>query len=302
MARAKPGKSTHPYDTGVNETTARDVDTGQRRPPSRQTERATSPREQASQTSDRLRKTNRLKSSPSLRRGGMLGPKPPKNDGSNSTPESQAGERQGSQNKIKFKSILRLNKGRGKTSNMSPSEDTSIPLVQEEADADDPITTQRRSWWHFKKQRRARNERDRGHGSSVAEEGRSPAALEGSRSTWKRIKARHAWAHAESNVAVNTSENRTGGGRRKSGRGTDRRQNVDKRPETTAYDISSPQPDRGLSKASGPKLRMRRRKSVSSSQARPSTTGTSSTPGTTTIHRHFAYEDSRETPSPMSPT
>ncbi|KAI0120760.1 hypothetical protein F4776DRAFT_665387 [Hypoxylon sp. NC0597] len=303
VARGKPGKSTHPYDTGVSDATVRDVeDTGERKPPSRRTERATSPREQESQTSDRLRKTNRLESNPSLPRSGTLGPKPPKNSGSNSTPESQAGSRQRSQNKIRFRSILKLNKIRGKTSNMSPSEDTSISPVQVETGADAPKTTRKRSWWQFKKQRRTRNEQDRGHSSSIAEGGNSLAALDKSRRTWKSIKARRTWGYAEGNFAANACENRTRGGHGKSGRGADQRQKVDKRSETTVYDTSPPQTDRGLWKVSGPKLRIRRRKSLSSSKARPSTTGTSSTPGTTTIHRDFVHEDSRETPSPMSPT
>ncbi|KAI0835011.1 hypothetical protein F5Y06DRAFT_277162 [Hypoxylon sp. FL0890] len=294
-AKTMPGKSTHPYDTGVGETTTSDEDSRQQTPPSRQAERVTSSREQTPRTSDWLRSSKRVR--PSLSRLGErnLAPRSQKNHGLNGTPERRVGEGNRSQPRIKFRSILRLNKNRRRASNTSPSEDNSIPTVHVETEAETPLETWTKRWWYLKK-RRVRDELSR---SSLAEEGDDLAAFEGSRCTWKSIKTHRPDGYPGGKIATNTYDNRSGNTRRKSGRGRNQRQKVDMRSEKTASDLSTPQADRVLSKALGPKLLMRRRKSVSSSQARPSTTGPSSTPATT-IHRDFAREYSRETPSPIS--
>ncbi|KAI1407711.1 hypothetical protein F5Y13DRAFT_195059 [Hypoxylon sp. FL1857] len=309
-AKTKPGKSTHPYDTGVGETTARDVeDNTEQELPSRRTQQATTSRRQTPREPSRPRKTKRVESSPSLARDGTLAPTPRKNNGSNGTTESQAAEGHQNQNKIKFRSVLGLSRNRGETPNTSHSEVPSISPIQLETEAERLVETRPRRWWYFKKRRRTQNQRTRNLSSSLAEEASMRgeesdglAALEGSRSTWKSIKTRRAHQRPETEVATNMYDNRTEDAQMKTGKGTSQKQKVDNGSEKTGNGMYHQKPDRGLSRESRPTLQIRRRKTISSSQARPSTTGTSSTPGTTTVHRDVGHEDSRETPSPISPT
>ncbi|KAI1134223.1 hypothetical protein F5Y05DRAFT_399218 [Hypoxylon sp. FL0543] len=246
-AKTKPGRSTHPYDTGVAKSTAGDVRKSiPQQPPSRQVGRVMSPREKVPRMSDRLRSTKRAEPRVNLDRERRLAPEPQKNDGPNITPESQAGEGYRSQTRIKLRDILRLHKSSDRKSNRNPSEYISIPTVQMETEEEAaPIETRTR--------RR------------------------------RRLKE---WMVQEERDADGSTPGKSG-------------RDGDRRSEKIANDGFLLQPDKVLSKASGPKLKTRRRESISPSQARPSTTGTSSAPGTTIIHRDFAREGSRETPSPF---
>ncbi|KAI1102697.1 hypothetical protein F4804DRAFT_254964 [Jackrogersella minutella] len=297
---AKPGKSKHPYDTGIGGTSTRVVGgNSQMRTPSRQTKGAVTPKEQIAQTPKRLQKARMFKSTPSFLRDRTPIPTSQKRNDSNCTPESQAWNGSPSQRKLEFRNILGLNRNRGNISPTSPSEETSLSPEQVSTESETPTGTQRRRWWHFKKQRRTNDERDvdtldlTGVVSVLdEEEGEDDlVAILHPQGTWKNGKKRRVSRYPRDEVAEKVHETKVGDIRDGTGRGVDHRQQ--EHQESKKITNSTP-----LSQ----KLQRRHRKSISSSQAHPSTAGTSSTPGTATIHKDFAQEDWRETPSPMTPT
>ncbi|KAI1370612.1 hypothetical protein F4677DRAFT_348662 [Hypoxylon crocopeplum] len=255
-------------------------------------------------------------SAPSLPQDGALASTPREGDESNNTPESQAGGSL-SRHRIKFRNILGPNRHQGKTSNTSPSEATSISPLQPRTNPSPrtQVETRWTSWWHFKKRRNTYEERDAHSVSGSmaqgapdredAEEGDDEdlAALAKPWSRWKSAKNRRANRFPGVEAATVEHENEGESIRGKSRREVGRGQKVRGKKSKTAEPVPSPEPGRASQdwwKRSGPK-QPRHRKSISSAHARPSATGTSSTPGNGTAHRDFGHEDWRETPSPMTP-
>ncbi|KAI0887700.1 uncharacterized protein GGS22DRAFT_197695 [Annulohypoxylon maeteangense] len=284
FTNARPGKSTHPYDTGVGETVAIAVENNIRpRISSRRMEQATVRRDSLAQTTDRPPKSKRVKSTPSLFRDRTHGLTPRKRNGSNFTPESRNKGDSSPQHGITLRNILGLNKNRGNASDTNASETTSVSPPQASTESGTLIKSRRRKWWNINKQRSIRDfkrHQDITPGfiepSSALDEDEEDddlAALRKPQNTWKDVRIRHASRCQKKEIYQGT-------------------------PKTTNYAYLS-QPDRD-SKTLEYKLHIGHRKSMSSSQARPSTTGTSSTPGTTTARRDFAQDDWRETPSPMT--
>ncbi|KAI1446490.1 hypothetical protein F5Y02DRAFT_425552 [Annulohypoxylon stygium] len=303
---SKPGRSTHPYDTGVGETSATSV--GDSIPPrtsSKNAQRTAKPRGQPAQTPDGLRKSKRHKSTPSLR-DSARGHTPQKRDQSNFTPESQIKSDSPSQLKIAFRNILRLDKKNWcNNSDAGLSETASIIPIQAPIEPDVPTESRRRQIWKPKKQDSVPDyERDQRGKPGVAKASSAPddngedddlLVIGKSQNGWKRLKSRQAGKYQKGETGrTDTPLNTTG-------RGTGRKdQTYQGTPKTTNYATPS-QPDRDSLKKSGRKFQMGRRQSVSSSAAHPSTIGTSSTPGTATAHRDFAQEGWRDTPSPTTP-
>ncbi|KAI2470168.1 hypothetical protein F4781DRAFT_391380 [Annulohypoxylon bovei var. microspora] len=313
LTKAKPGKSTHPYDTGVGVTTARVVeDNIQSRTSSQQTERVTTLRGQTTQTPDRLQKAERVKSTPSLLRDRVHALTSRRRKGLNFTPESQTRGDSPIQPRITFRSISRQNKNRGKTSKSNPSDTPSISPPQASTEPDAPIENRRRKWWNVRNQKSVcGHERDQDRTPSFIktssalnedEEGDDLAALVKPKDTWTNFRSRCVVRYPRGKTTKNVSPNEIQKISRKPGRGTSQKQEVYQGTSKIANHAFPLQPDRESLKTAGPKLQMGHRKSISSSNPRPSTTGTSSTPGTATAHRDFALEDWRETPSPVTPT
>ncbi|KAI1211141.1 uncharacterized protein F4807DRAFT_466488 [Annulohypoxylon truncatum] len=312
---AKPGKSTHPYDTGVGETTTVTAeDSIPPRTSSRYTERIATLKGQSARTPDHLRKVDKIKSTPSLFRDRAHGHTPQKRDDTNPSPESHDKGGFPSQRRITFRSISGLDrKNRSKISHTNPSETISTSPPQTPTGLDTPTENRRARWWKVKKQRSVHEyERDQDITSGLIEAppvldededeiGDDLAAMVRPRCTRKNVKPRHGSKYHKGEV---TKKVPSGDMRRilKNSRGGSRQQEeIHQGASKAAHYYPSSQPDRDSLKTSGPGIQRGHRKSVSSSQAHPSTTGTSSTPGTTTVHRDFAQDDWRETPSPMTP-
>ncbi|KAI2607887.1 hypothetical protein GGR54DRAFT_394800 [Hypoxylon sp. NC1633] len=299
----KLGKSTHPYDTGVGEMATEEnaEDEIHLRVPSHQTERSMSPRERTTQIPSQLRETRRIKSAPGFQQDQALPVTIHEGNGSGFSPDSGAKDSPPSQHRIKFGGILSPNRQQVKTPNTSPSEIPSASSTQYSADPNVEVEIRRRPWWLFKK-RNARHRRDRA--ISNEEQGDDLAALISLQSTQRNTNNRLVGRYSKGSKTKNMRN--TGSSRRKSAKGDEKRyqilgnklENVSRRASFSPADRTG----EDLTTKSGSKQPKGHQKRLSSSQANPSTTGTNSTPGTTTVHKDFVHEDWRETSSPITPT
>ncbi|KAI1451458.1 hypothetical protein F4805DRAFT_451366 [Annulohypoxylon moriforme] len=266
----------------------------------------------STQTPDRLQKSERPKSTPSLFRDKAHGPTTQKRNISNFTPESQIKGDFPTQHKITLRSILGLNKNRGKSSDTNPSETISISPPRASMELDVLTESWRRKWWESKKKRNIRNyERHKNNTPCLIEpplvldeneECDGLAALRKPQGTWKDVKNRHKGRNQKGETTKNALRDGIGRISTKSERSTRQREEIYRgASKTTRYTSPLQQLNRGFD-TSGNKIQMDHRKSISSSQAHPSTIETNSTPGTATVHRDFAQDDWRETPSPITPT
>ncbi|KAI1655981.1 hypothetical protein F4813DRAFT_381813 [Daldinia decipiens] len=282
-ANIKPGKSTHPYDTGVEDTAAIIRDGGQLTPASRYTERAETLREQTPQAPDQLRKNKRVNSASSLRNQ-IFASTPQRRSRLTCTPESRANFKCSKEHRTKFRSILGITKNKAKISNTSHLSTELESQVEE---------TRQESWWSFKRRASAYNG-DRDTNSGLAEK-LMPRNEEGGNNLEELVNTRR---------VRNSDTNGRGSGymRHKMMKPSER--NVDQaygETEKTEKGCLSPRADAELAKIPGPSKR--RRKSLSSSQVRASTAGTSSTPSNVATHKYVTREEWRhQTPSPMIPT
>ncbi|KAI1092023.1 hypothetical protein F5B19DRAFT_502659 [Rostrohypoxylon terebratum] len=290
LANSKPGRSTHPYDTGVGETSATtvgDINNSIRpRTSSKHAERIAKPRRQSAHTPDGLRKSDRLKSTPSPR-DSARGHTPQKRDHSNLTPESQTKGDSPTQLKIAFRNILRLDKKNWcNNSNTDLSETASIIPLQTPAKLNVPMKDRRRRIWKTKKQESIPGDERDQHGCPE--------------SAWRRTKSSQTGTYQKGETCrTNAPIDSTGKIPIKLRRGTKQTdQTYQGIPKTT--NASPSQPDRDSLKKLGRKLQIGHRKSVSSSQAHQSTIGTSSTPGAATAQWEFAQESWSNTPSPTT--
>ncbi|OTB09404.1 hypothetical protein M426DRAFT_18050 [Hypoxylon sp. CI-4A] len=312
--KAKPGKSTHPYDTGVEETATRDGHDNQPGTSSRQTVRVPTAREAMAQTPRLLREAKRSKSTSTIARNGALVPTPQKRNESKSSPESQGGNSHSSQHTTKLRRILGRGKDHGRSSSTGHSEPVPASPVQPpaEAEAETETATGRKKWWHSKRRRGTHDGQVQHHIASSStltpaqykEDGDRLRRLLRPRGSWKSN--RHGQPSGdlelESIPTESRKDDRTARSYTKSKRSVDLGKLAKRSPERMATHLSPPQLDRATPKASGPKQQTRRRESASSSRSRPNITETSPSLGIAAIRRELAaQEDSRqETPSPTT--
>ncbi|KAI1644593.1 uncharacterized protein F4817DRAFT_367366 [Daldinia loculata] len=299
-ANTKPGKSTHPYDTGVEDTTAIIRDGGQLTSASRHTERAETSREQTPQAPDLLRKNKRVNSASSLRNQ-IFAPTLQRRSQLTCTPESQASFERSNEHRTRFRSILGLTKNKANMSNTSPLEGISTSLGQLSTEPESQVEESRQeSWWSFKRRTSAYNG-DRDTISGPAEKLMPHNKGDGS----------NLEEAANTRRVRNSGANGRGSGyirdkmmKKSSERNVDQAQIAYGETEKTEKECLSPRTDTELAKT--PKIpgqSKRRRRSISSSQVRASTAGTSSTPSNVATHKDVAREEwSHQTPSPMIPT
>ncbi|KAI0113505.1 hypothetical protein F4814DRAFT_460570 [Daldinia grandis] len=295
-ANTKPGKSTHPYDTIVEDTTAIIRDGGQLTPASRHTERAETSREQTPLAPGLSRKNKKVNSVSSLRNQ-IFAPTTRRRSKLTGTPESQASCERSNEHRTTFRSILGLAKNKAKTSNTGPLEGISTSLGQLSIEPEPQVEEEGRqeSWWSFKKRTSAYNgDRDTISGPAKKlmphnkEDGSNPEETENGR----RVR--------------NSNTNGRGSGyirnkMIKSERNVDQAKKAYGETEKTEKKCLSPRTDAELAKIPGQSKR--RRRSISSSQVRASTAGTSSTPSNVATHKDVAREEwMHQTPSPMIPT
>ncbi|XXG96243.1 hypothetical protein Hte_002524 [Hypoxylon texense] len=309
-ADTKPGESTHPYDTGVGETTGKatkevteenaakkSADQPRLKGPSRQTERATAQREATPRTIDRSRDAPSDTSGRNSPHDSTSITTPREGSGSKCLLEPQTENIILSRRRVDFRSMLGPNKRQGKPSNTSPSIATSTSTPQL------PTTVARhRSWWPFKKQRSAQDQLG-GHGvverTSAVNEVEDLAMSTKPHQTRENVQNRSGSGRPRNKIMKDDYKNWIKDTWNKSGRGTGRRQRT---PEQSDRIESRPpqQPSRTsreASKPSGLKQQKRYQRNLSSSQARLSMDDTSVTPGNVPVYRDPAQEDLRtETP------
>ncbi|KAI0382320.1 hypothetical protein F5Y04DRAFT_253495 [Hypomontagnella monticulosa] len=300
----KPGKSTHPYDTGVGHTTTTGAEEG--RVPtatSHRTEPNITPKVHEPQTLDQLRKTKKKEPSPIIEQNKPHASTQKENE-SNWTLDSRIGDSSRSRHKFKFRSMLGLNKNQRKVPNTSSSELASVLTPARRLSVEDHSAHTRIRWRSFRRQRSMRDNA-RTNRTLESEEESSMLHNEGEdflsalkpRDFSKRYRASQ-YSRAISPKNEDGMKIRGTDGNPESS--TETKQHAHKGPEKTGKSL---QPSGGSSSASGPTFPRRHRRSPSSSRARPSTTGTTSTPRSAGLYTDATHEGSRhETPSPLIPT
>ncbi|KAI1473264.1 uncharacterized protein F4812DRAFT_412157 [Daldinia caldariorum] len=294
-ANAKPGKSTHPYDTGIGNTTATSIrDSRPPTPASHRTKRADNSVGQTPQTAaDQLRKNKRVNSASSIR---------------NKIPSHQPSNEHG----IKFSSILGLRSNRRKLPNTSPSEVASTPPGQLSRKSEPHAeVTRRESWWSLKRRAsvyngsrdtisgRAKRLGDEEHGSNLVMTSNSRTRSTGMNNRESRYLRSKIMKKSAESQGRDEYRNKELGMRHE--RSVQQVEKAHVGTEKTEKDELSPGTNTELTKIPGQSWR--RRRSISSSQAHTSTAGTSSTPGNVATHRDIIHEEWRhQTPSPIVPT
>ncbi|KAI4866022.1 hypothetical protein F4820DRAFT_447498 [Hypoxylon rubiginosum] len=315
-AKTKPGESTHPYDTGVGETTGRptketteetvakkSMNQPQPKGPSRQAERATAQRVTTPRTVDRSRDVPTDGSSLNSSHDSAPIATPREGNESKCVLGPQNENIIPSRRRIEFRSMLGQNKRQGKTSNTSPSTATSISPNQL------PTTVStHRSWWPFKKQRSAHDRRG-GYGvmertSKANEEDEDLTVSAEPHRARKSVQDRSGSGRPRNGIAKDAYKSGIKGIWNRSGKGTGRKQRAPKQPER--IERRTPQQhsraSQEASKPLGRKQQRRHQRSLSSSRARPSTDETSATPGNVPVHRDLAQEDLRTETPLITPT
>ncbi|KAI1387120.1 uncharacterized protein F4822DRAFT_274490 [Hypoxylon trugodes] len=291
----KPGKSKHPYDTGAGETTGRTTENELPRDSSRQTGRI-APREGKSRKSRTL---------PILspRQGEIL---VPPSQTSDYTPGSRTVDDSLRRPKIKFRSILGLQRNRKNIPNAVSLNTISASPARVSPELEAQLRDQQQTWWPLKKVRGACGERDgddifglAGEESMLdAENGLATSAR--SRTMDEGVQSHH--ASPSSKNEIEKKANIFGRTRLKLENRIGQKQRSHKGLKRTENDDSTLQTDWEQLETSGPKPKKWRAKSKSSSQTRSATAGASSTPGNTTIHADFTCGESEGRTRSLTPT
>ncbi|OTB14651.1 hypothetical protein K445DRAFT_376957 [Daldinia sp. EC12] len=311
-ANTKPGKSTHPYDTGVGNTTATSSrDSRQSTPASHRIRRADISVGQTPQAPDQLRKNKRVNSVSSIRNK-IPTPTPQKIGMVTGTPESRTIHIPSNKHRIKLRGILGLRTDKKDMPNTSSPEGMSTSPGQSSEKSEPQVEETGPEFWRsFKRRTRVFNG-DRNTISGIAkrlqdeedEDNQGVASNSHARNTG--VNARESgylrdkiMKKSPENTSRYEYKNRELSMRQE--RSVDRVQKPYIGTEKTEKDGLSPQTNTELAKIPGQSRRHRRSKS--SSQAHASTAGTSSTPGNVAAHKDTTREESRhQTPSPMVPT
>ncbi|KAI8956879.1 hypothetical protein F5Y11DRAFT_125762 [Daldinia sp. FL1419] len=311
------GKSTHPYDTGVGNKDSKSVTNDTQLKSVSHIVKGAGPSRghtpRAPQTPNQFGKNKGTNSSSSLR-SKIIAPALRKRNKSTCMPGPQANRECAKDHRIGFRSILRLNRSKGKESNSNPEEDvrTSPGQVSTEAESQ-AEETRRESWWSFKRRTSAYNG-GRDAMSVPGEMAMSQNEEDGSNSK-ATINAQRMRNNGTSGcrngylldrMTKKPFENKARYGTTKRGPSTkpegsaNQVQKGDDETEKTEKSGLSPRTNTELTKI--PRSSKRRRRSISSSQVHASTAGTNSTPGTTATPKDTGREEWRHrSPSPMIP-
>lgn len=297
-ANAKPGKSTHPYDTGVGDNTGKPIEetteegiaksSAIRSTPKRsmQMERPTTKQESTPRTLNRFLDAPPNKPAPGSSRDGTPSTTSQERNELKYCPEPHTESSILGWHKIAFRSMLGSNKNQRTLSNTTPSTATS-------ASPNQPSTTsyEHRSWWPFKKQKSSNDRYSVTEPLMINEEEDDLAMSSRPHRTHRSLQNRNGGSHPKNRAAKKSHKNG------KSGEGVEKEQQTTSKQWEKTERLIPQQPNRVSHEASknlGPKQQKWYRRSPSSSQARPSTDRTRATPAT---QRDSASEHSRtETP------
>ncbi|KAI1772161.1 hypothetical protein F4818DRAFT_426493 [Hypoxylon cercidicola] len=302
-ANTKPGQSTHPYDTGAGENTGRptreiteeNIARNSAIPPrpkgsSRQTDRVTAPRETTLRTLERFRDTPTDKPGPSSPQDSTPITTSREGNESKQIPKPRTETVIPSRRRIGFRSMLGPNKRQGETSNTNPSTATSISPNQLSI-----AVSGHRSWWPF---RRHRSTHDRRGGHDFTE--RDSMLNEEDLTIPHRTRNnRSRSGHAGNRIAKSVYKNGIEDIRTKYEKGIRHKLRICKQSEKIERRTPQ-QPGRASQETSKPwglKQQRQNRRSLSSSQVRPSIDRTSAMPVNVPIHRDLRTETPPKTPT-----
>ncbi|KAI1760103.1 hypothetical protein GGR53DRAFT_103727 [Hypoxylon sp. FL1150] len=280
-ANAKPGKSTHPYDTGVGENTGKEAtqesvvkSSAIRTRPKRSTEQ---PRETALRTHDKLLDVPTGRLAPGSSQDGTPSTAPPEEKELTCSPAPPTESNILGRHMIGFRSMLGAYKNQKTLSNTTPSIATSASPNQPSA-----ATGGHKSWWYFNKQRSASD--TYGITKPLIPNEEHDLILKKLQRTRKPVQnPRYGAKKPHKNEKFQESIE----GQQPAREQWEEAERLSPRQPTCNVNHEA-------SKALGPKQQKWYRWSPSSSQARPSTDRTRATPAT---QKDFVREDSRtETP------
>ncbi|KAI0168916.1 hypothetical protein GGR52DRAFT_552824 [Hypoxylon sp. FL1284] len=298
-ANTRPGESTHPYDTGVGETSERSSDeTSEERAtkesakrarlkmPSCQREQAPIPQKLTPRAPDNGPIYSQNSSTPSIST----------QDGNELTRVRRRSAEivSPSRRRIELRNMLRRTKHQEKATSTSPSTVTSTSPDQP------PTAAFGSRWWLIRK---PKSTSDRLAQKGPAKEGKYPSTPVELQQAEPNVRNRSKSGHPTDEATKSTRKSRSKKGWKKHGRAVGQKPRTLKRSEKTAH--GTPKKPREASQEtsrSTPKYPKRHHRRLLSSHAQPSTERISYTPVNAMVPRDLVRDDLRIETPPMTPT